>query len=290
MDKFPENLSQCGGEFSGNSWDHSISLSLKGFQHDATDARDHVYGLLGLTGMNVIPDYTRTTQEVIFDYVRAIIKSNTASDSALCFLDTASKGLHNTTEISDLPSRSPSRSNYKLCRADRPCHATRGVFQGDDILEPRIEGHSLFTGGCRIQQIKRFIAIPVVNAPGRAEGETWCDILENLAKGARSTYHTGCPMPRALWATLMRKTDGAVEMSPFLTYFRKNDTTGHQSPWEESMVQQFPGLWVNLLEDRQRLRGPCWNECRALWSCSRQRQDTLGWDQRAALSRMRYAC
>lgn len=91
IDKQLESLRTPDAESPGDSAYHSASLSLKGFQQDATHARDHVYGLLGLTGLKIIPDYTKTTRQVLLDYVRAKIESNRGTGSELCFLDTAPK-------------------------------------------------------------------------------------------------------------------------------------------------------------------------------------------------------
>lgn len=221
LDKQLENLSSPEAESTRNSSYYSALLSLKGFQHDATDARDHVYGLLGLTGLKIIPDYTKTIRQVLLDYVQAIISSNRGTDSELCFLDTAPKGLHSDADNLDLPSWTPSRFSYGHCRADRPCHATRGVFHGYDFPEPRANECSLSAGGSSIQRIKRFIEIPGNNMPWRVEGKSLCDLLEEFASGGRAAYHTGCSMPRVLWSTLLCKTDGDADMSPFLVYFHK---------------------------------------------------------------------
>lgn len=107
LDKQFASLSSPKAESSGNFTNYSASLSLEGFQHDAGDERDHVYGLLGLTGLNIIPDYTKTTRQVLLDYVRAIISSNRGTDSELCFFDSAPKafqGLHSDAHNLDLPS------------------------------------------------------------------------------------------------------------------------------------------------------------------------------------------
>lgn len=262
LDKQFESLSSPKAESSGNSTNYSASLSLKGFQHDASDARDHVYGLLGLTGLNIIPDYTKTIRHVLLDYVRAIISSNRGTDSELCFLDSAPKALHSDADNLDLPSWTPSRSSYDHCRADRPCHATRGVFHQYDFPEPKAQERSLFAGGSRIQRIKRFIEIPDNNMLWRAEGKSLCDLLEEFAGDAHVAYHTGCSMPRALWSTVLCKTDGDADMSPFLVYFRKGVFTGEQNVGQTSNVQRFPGLWECLREDRQRLEGGVENETR----------------------------
>lgn len=89
----------------------------------------------------------------------------------------------------------------------------------------------------------------------RAEGNSLCDLLEEFARDGRAAYHTGCSMPRALWSTVLCKTDGDADMSPFLVYFRKGVVTGEQSIGQTSNVQRFPGLWECLRQDRQRLQG-----------------------------------
>lgn len=254
-DKQFESLPFPDAESPGDSAYRSASLSLKGFQHDATDARDHVYGLLGLTGLNIIPDYAKTTRQVLLDYARAIIESNRGTGSELCFLDTVPKGLHSAIDNSDLPSWTPSRFSYEFCRADRPCHATRRIFHKYDFLEPRVGGNSLFAGGSRIQRLKRFIEIPGVAQPGRAEGKTWCDVLEEFASGDRTAYHTGCPMPRAVWSTVLCKTHGDADMSPFLVYFQHLTMPGDREKAELALrVKKFPGLWAHLREERGRVR------------------------------------
>lgn len=260
-DKQFKRLSIPDAECSGDSVYHSASLSLKGFQHDATDARDHVYGLLGLTGLNIIPDYTKTTRQVLLDYVCAIIESNGGTGSELCFLDMAPKGLHSDRDDSDLPSWTPSRFSYDYCHADRPCHATRSMFHKYDSLEPRVEGNSLFASGCRIQRLKRFIEIPGVEKPERAERKTWCDILEEFASGSRTAYHTGCPMPCAVWSTVFCKTDGDADLSPFVVYFQHEAMPGEEDYELALKVKKFPGLCAHLREEeRGRLRDGVDNE------------------------------
>ncbi|KAG6362398.1 hypothetical protein INS49_010628 [Diaporthe citri] len=236
LDKQFESLSSPEADSSGHSNYYSALLSLKGFQHDATDARDHVYGLLSLTGLNIIPDYSKTTRQVLLDYVRAIISSNRGTDSELCFLDTAPQAPHSDTDNLDLPSWTPSRFSYDHCRADRPCHATRGVFHGYDFPEPEAHGRSLSAGGSRIQRIKRVVEIPDNNMPWRAEGKSLCDPLEEFASGGRAAYHTGCSTPRALRPTVLCKTNGDADTSPFLVYFRKGAMTG-----EHNLGQRLQG-------------------------------------------------
>lgn len=172
IDKQLESLRTPDAESPGDSAYHSASLSLKGFQHDATDARDHVYGLLGLTGLKIIPDYTKTTRQVLLDYVRAKIESNRGTGSELCFLDTAPKDLHSDRDNSDLPPWTQSRFSYDHCQADRPCNATRSMFHKHDSVEPKVKEQSLRRRG-RIQRLKRFIEIPGVDLPGRSGGKTW---------------------------------------------------------------------------------------------------------------------
>lgn len=67
-------------------------------------------------------------------------------------------------------------------------------------------------------------------------------------------------MPRAVWSTVLRKTDGDADMSPFLVYFQHGVMSGEEQAEINRKVKRFPGLWAHLRDERRRLRDGVDNE------------------------------
>lgn len=92
-------------------------MTMTGFNLDATDPRDHVYGLLALTGLDIKPDYTRSLGEVYTEFARKLLETNRLQNASqeLSWLQYAGVGVFD--QVSALPSWVPNlqgRSQMKV--------------------------------------------------------------------------------------------------------------------------------------------------------------------------------
>ncbi len=77
----------------------------------AANPRDYIYGVLGLAGLDIVPDYQKPLREVYRDFVEAYIRVSIDTDQfpILDFLGTDATGLHKNDF--NLPSWAP-----RLCQ------------------------------------------------------------------------------------------------------------------------------------------------------------------------------
>jgi hypothetical protein len=110
-----------------------FSIFYRAYDLQATDPRDHIYGLLGLTDCNIVPDYKKDLRSVLDDLVNAWLKDS----NKLEWLLYAGVGTFNRGPYESLPSWAPNFpfiskgvEHMKLCFGTG--HADQGVFRPTD--------------------------------------------------------------------------------------------------------------------------------------------------------------
>jgi len=133
-------------------------IAFDGRHFNATDARDHIYGLLALSGIGIVPDYTAKVASVYVLFVSTWLKyaknattlgSSPACRQILSFLHFAGVSFNKNDIV--LPTWVPNfpEWNQSLCRGvDKSTHvwasfsADLGCF-GDDTDLPSVENEDL---------------------------------------------------------------------------------------------------------------------------------------------------
>ncbi|KAI8659815.1 HET domain-containing protein [Fusarium sp. Ph1] len=106
-----------GRESKPKEMEQRFSMTITGFNLDATDPRDHVYGLLALTDLDIKPDYTRSLGQVYTELARRLLEKNRLQNASqeLSWLQYAGVGFFD--QVSTLPSWVPNlqgRSQMKV--------------------------------------------------------------------------------------------------------------------------------------------------------------------------------
>jgi hypothetical protein len=178
-----------------------IHLAQYGSLLRATDPRDHVYGLLGLSSLPIKPDYTKNVTEVYIDYCRAILDAQDAKTKKdLVFLQDGGTGVFD--ERLDLPSWVP---QLPLRASGVPTLVFDEKFSLIDIVlrlpPPRISGGVLSLGGIRLQTLKSIGGPPGIQNIQKG-GNTFDWIQDYIRR--LPFYATKIPSIWALFLVVMR--------------------------------------------------------------------------------------
>ncbi|RTE83704.1 hypothetical protein BHE90_001763 [Fusarium euwallaceae] len=108
---------RLGRESKPKEMEQGFTMTMTGFNLDATDPRDRVYGLLALTGLDIKPDYTRSLGQVYTEFARKLLETSRLWDASkeLSWLQYAGVGVFD--QVSTLPSWVPNlqgRSQMKV--------------------------------------------------------------------------------------------------------------------------------------------------------------------------------
>ncbi|KAB5554885.1 heterokaryon incompatibility protein-domain-containing protein [Coniochaeta sp. 2T2.1] len=149
--RFQASRKAANTDNAGDGW----MMSLMGRGLRATDRKDHIYGLLSLSRIDVAPDYskTKTVADVYRDYVAALLKAypGCASDfdlPPLYLLFYAGNGLYDS--VDDFSSWAPNYPEESLKSIDgampEGAHADLSVFDPDTPLAYVSGSHLVVTG------------------------------------------------------------------------------------------------------------------------------------------------
>ncbi|RSM18298.1 hypothetical protein CDV31_002817 [Fusarium ambrosium] len=96
------SLLRLGREFKPKETEQKFVMTMNGFNLDATDPRDHVYGLLALTGLDIKPDYTRSLGQVYTEFTRKLLETSRSRNASreLSWLQHAGVGVFGQTSTS----------------------------------------------------------------------------------------------------------------------------------------------------------------------------------------------
>ncbi|KAI1063726.1 hypothetical protein LB506_005659 [Fusarium annulatum] len=133
----------------------TVQLSVFGGTLEATDPKDHIYGLLGLSSLPLSPDYTKSVRDVYVDYCKAVLDIvGRSGRRELQFLRDAGSGVFQ--DPLGLPSWAP---QFPSRATDNPTLIFDGEFNlarlTPEILWPSISDAKLHVSGARLQTLKR---------------------------------------------------------------------------------------------------------------------------------------
>jgi hypothetical protein len=168
----------------------------------ATDPRDYVYGLLGVSGIDIAPDYSgaKSLGDVYREYLGRWLRDHRqrpsgpvmSSNYPLLFLAYAGTGRCEVTQ--GIPTWV---SNFALPRGTRATTvasvdgkaADRGVFGAGNDAYPTIQGSSLLVQGLRVESVVRTSEASILKTP--SDGR----LLEYMASfvSRYPTYISGIP-------------------------------------------------------------------------------------------------
>ncbi|KAF4998689.1 hypothetical protein FGRMN_3015 [Fusarium graminum] len=178
-----------------------IRLSQFGSLLQATDPRDHIFGLLGLVSLPIKPDYTKSVREVYIDYCQAILKEQAEQVSEhLAFMRDGGSGVFE--HPLDLPSWAPQFPSKASGVPTLVFHANlklRTFIPG--IPFPQISSDTLRVSGMKLQTLK--------DTGGHSElqdlqkGGDTAGWIQNYVKRIPS-YATKIPSVWALFLVVMR--------------------------------------------------------------------------------------
>ncbi|KAF4490826.1 Heterokaryon incompatibility protein 6, OR allele [Colletotrichum fructicola Nara gc5] len=205
-----------------------IETSASGFIHDATNPRDHVYGMLGVAALDIYPDYKKSLVGVLEDYVRAVILEREAQpeECYLAFLSRVPRGLRQRVGLWDVPTWAPCHGVEYRSRPREHNFTARGLSfsrtptKTSSSSKITSEGH-LRLLGCRVQSITRIIDAPD-NIPNDQAGRL-LRLFDDLLQRLGDTYVTGISTVQALAQTLFRETEGEMDIQPLLARVRRYD-------------------------------------------------------------------
>ncbi|PNP74086.1 hypothetical protein FNYG_12602 [Fusarium nygamai] len=223
----------------------------------ATDDRDYIYGLLGVSGIPITPDYSpkNTTSQVYTKYIAGWLKAARTQQtmhvhSPLAFLPLAGTGKYGR---SDLPSWVP---NYRKKReASSPwCYSAssfRSADEGDPTSSPahRVcypyvveETQSLFSWGKDMGHVTLS-----TNCCHDSDPQILASFMSfaNSFTTRNSKYVTGIPAAQAMIRLLsMDKTkyvsqglvDNAMNLAMLITYFNMSESQTVTKTWSSNWV------------------------------------------------------
>ncbi|KAF5652171.1 heterokaryon incompatibility protein (het-6OR allele) [Fusarium sp. NRRL 25303] len=221
----------------------------------ATDDRDYIYGLLGVSGIPITPDYSpkNTTSQVYTKYIAGWLKAARTQQTAhihspLAFLSLAGTGKQGN---SDLPSWVP---NYRKKReASSPwCYSASNFRSADEVGPTSSPAHracypyvveetqSLFSWGKDMGQI---------TLSTNCHHDSDLEILASFMSFASSfttrnlQYVTGIPATQAIIRLIsMDKTkkvsqdlvDNAMNLAMLITYFNMSESQTVTKTWSSN--------------------------------------------------------
>jgi hypothetical protein len=167
----------------------------------ATDPRDHVYGLLGLSSLPIKPDYTKNVREVYVNYCRAILDAqDRKTKKDLVFLQDGGAGVFD--DSLDLPSWAP---QLPLRASGVPTLLFDEKLSLIDIMPglppPRISDGVLSLSGIRLQTLKSVGGPPEIQ--NLQKGGNTFDWIQDYIRRI-PFYATKIPSIWALFLVVMR--------------------------------------------------------------------------------------
>ncbi len=221
-------------------WHVALQLAL---EYAATDPRDHVYGILGVTGLDIKPDYTsKTTADVFRDFASGFLKAcknmpvNDPSYPGypFRFLDFAGIGRHEYEP--DMPTWAPNfpREYPQQLRILVPpgCqNADKDVFP-EGAGYAMVTGNSLYVPGILFERIGC-----VFNTPSEKK-DVEMRLLDAIPAylARHKTYVSGMPVLQAFFRLAQRNVSMDVDETTvrmafgFLIILLTSDTKGIFGP------------------------------------------------------------
>lgn len=205
--KFQANHTRSGNM--RQNWDLAFG---GGIMLQATDPKDHIYALLGLTNLGILPDYSKETSlaAVYCDFVRRWLsykRSRNAVSPELVFLGMAGYLRH-----PDLPSWVPNfPSTHVRGRGDHYIYIqplSMSVFP-ENVENAEVAGLKLLASGIELETITQ-VEISKFEFPDVMFSQATAEFLFDFI-ASQSTYPTGIPPLQAVFRLFMAHAYGRGE-------------------------------------------------------------------------------
>ncbi|KAK3936634.1 heterokaryon incompatibility protein-domain-containing protein [Diplogelasinospora grovesii] len=192
------------------------ALSTFGFSLGASDPRDHVYGLLAVTDMDIEPDYDKSLGQVYADFSSAWIKACHSSilNPEMLFLSYAGIGVFG--EEPSLPSWVP---NFSAC-SQMKSTMDHG-WADNDMFAPSVSGASVNMADMSliVSGVEVDVVALVHEIPGAEEIELHVSEMVEVMKKVRSVFMekvspTRTTKPQGSTAAGERKSISAQDTKP----------------------------------------------------------------------------
>ncbi|KAH6659958.1 heterokaryon incompatibility protein-domain-containing protein [Truncatella angustata] len=180
-----------------NTQGWALTNSLR--NHESTDPRDKLYGCLGITGLNIAPDYSKSVKDVYIEAASALMQE---SFESLLLLSIREGKKDSTREPLDIPSWAPNwaKSAPGTYSANHSFMASKGCPTNS---EPVILNYSLHCTGVLCEEV---VAVESVLTPEQCL--KFC--CNHIATRETDKYPTGIPHLRALFQVLLSDWDTMV--------------------------------------------------------------------------------
>jgi hypothetical protein len=232
----------------------AVQLSLLGGTLEATDPKDHIYGLLGLSSLPLSPDYTKSVRDVYVDYCKAVLDVVGNSDKrGLQFLRDAGSGVFQ--DPLGLPSWAP---QFPSRATDNPTLLFDGEFNLGRIVpgipRPMISDAKLQLSGVKLQTLKRVGGNPEIQ--NLQKGGSLADWIQDYIS-RMPLYPTKIPSIWALFLVVARMQKPALDtpsMLLLLNFTTRLDLQIPESNRPRGVTKYFQtpeadGLSVMILQD-----------------------------------------
>ncbi|KAE8449118.1 hypothetical protein EG329_008502 [Mollisiaceae sp. DMI_Dod_QoI] len=181
----------------------------------ATDQRDFYYSLIGVSQLDLAPDYSsnKSVQSVCKDFVRVYLTATRDSPWALLFLHDAigQRGRDHYQLPSWAPMyHLPKEMEGRMRNPDPEAKAGNHVFDGlPEKCHPEIDGQTLRVFGACITSVSLAAYRP--SGVNFWRGGQMATYLLNFARQHGAIYKTGIPVATALFATLQTNISGSYD-------------------------------------------------------------------------------
>ncbi|RSL42189.1 hypothetical protein CEP54_015565 [Fusarium duplospermum] len=192
---------------------------------EATRPVDYVYGLLSLSGLEIVPDYSRTASDVWLELVTKyleIFQTERPEPDGTCpareflephgilqFVQLCGAGLRRDDNLPTwAPVLSPLRkSQYRFPVCEGSSRVYMGLLELQGYPYPRVIDHSLWVTAVRIQTVSRCDKEPLCIQPLEIFAKTVATQVESFLATHGPTYISGQPLLTALSSTLFNQED-----------------------------------------------------------------------------------
>ncbi|KAI1035565.1 hypothetical protein LB504_005987 [Fusarium proliferatum] len=231
-----------------------VQLSVFGGTLEATDPKDHIYGLLGLSSLPLSPDYTKSVRDVYIDYCKAVLDIIGKSDKReLQFLRDAGSGVFQ--DPLGLPSWAP---QFPSRATDNPTLIFDGEFNlaslDPEMQRPTISDAKLHLCGVKLQTLKRVGGNPKIQ--NLQKGGSLADWIQDYITRI-PFYPTKIPSVWALFLVVARMQKLALDtpsMLLLLNFTKRLDLQIPESDRPRGVTKYFQtpevdGLSIMIVQD-----------------------------------------
>ncbi|KAF4468086.1 heterokaryon incompatibility [Fusarium albosuccineum] len=198
----------------------------------ATDPLDYAYGLLGLSGLDIVTDYTRPVCEVYVEYSHKLIDmwqlyckriSFGRETGCLCFLQSCAAGINRDQNLpiwaSAFSTEETKRATSTLFRG-KDDRISRGVPQLQNCPPVSVVGTSLWVTAVKAQTITSQYPRPL-SPEFFCDKNSLVDCIQSFLTSHGPTYVNGESLLTVLCCTLLGRQEGQYNIRKLCHYLSR---------------------------------------------------------------------